>query len=350
MRVLILGYHGFGNVGDEALLLSLLQMLPASAEPVVLSPHPDITAESYSVQVCPRWHPVKVAQQLGTAQALIWGGGSLLQDATSWRSPLYYLALMAAAQRLNLITLAWAQGIGPLSRPWIRSWVRQVLAHCTQISVRDDKAASLLDAWQVPYTLAPDPVWCLSSQPPNLAEPPKHPAIAVILREHPLLTEERQQLLLRALRILQQTTESTLWLVPFQLDPVTEKGADLTLARTLYQGLMANAQILCLRDPRELKGLLGQARLVISMRYHGLIMAAASGCRCFGLSYDPKVTTLMQSLQMPYWELDQIPADSQQISEAWVNCYHSKGGLASEQIQQWQQRSQTHARLLEQLQ
>ncbi|NJK64907.1 MAG: hypothetical protein HC921_21375 [Synechococcaceae cyanobacterium SM2_3_1] len=192
-------------------------------------------------------------------------------------------------------------------------------------------------------------VWCLSSQPPILSEPPKHPAIAVILRAHPLLTEDRQQQLLRALRILQQITEATLWLVPFQLDPISEKGADLTLARTLYQGLRANSQIVCLRDPRELKGLLGQARLVISMRYHGLIMAAASGCRCFGLSYDPKVTTLMQSLQMPYWELEQMPTDPQLISEAWMSCYHSKVGLTSGQIQQWQQQSQTHARLLEKL-
>jgi len=43
------------------------------------------------------------------------------------------------------------------------------------------------------------------------------------------------------------------------------------------------------------------------MRFHSLIMAAAEGCRCFALSYDLKVSQLMEELAMPG-------------SEIWLNC------------------------------
>jgi polysaccharide pyruvyl transferase WcaK-like protein len=39
-----------------------------------------------------------VLKALGRCDALVLGGGSLLQDSTSFRSLLYYAALMAAAR------------------------------------------------------------------------------------------------------------------------------------------------------------------------------------------------------------------------------------------------------------
>jgi len=47
--------------------------------------------------------------------------------------------------------------------------------------------------------------------------------------------------------------------------------------------------------------------MVIGMRFHSLIMAAAEDCRCFALSYDPKVSRLIAEVPMPGWELDQLP-------------------------------------------
>lgn len=43
MRVILCGYYGQDNAGDEALLVCLLQMLPATVEPVVLSANPQVT-------------------------------------------------------------------------------------------------------------------------------------------------------------------------------------------------------------------------------------------------------------------------------------------------------------------
>ena len=78
MRVILCGYYGMGNGGDEALLASLLQMLPASVEPIVLSGNPQETRDRYQVNAVPRKSLGAVLSALRDADAFIWGGGSLI--------------------------------------------------------------------------------------------------------------------------------------------------------------------------------------------------------------------------------------------------------------------------------
>ena len=114
MRVLLSGYYGKGNGGDEALLATLLQMLPPDVTPVVLSGNPEETHRHYGVECYNRMAVLQVIKALRSCDAFVWGGGSLIQDATSSISPLYYGGLMALAQVMGLKTVAWGQGIGPL--------------------------------------------------------------------------------------------------------------------------------------------------------------------------------------------------------------------------------------------
>lgn len=102
IRALLSGYYGKGNGGDEALLATLLQMLPPSVTPVVLSGNPLVTQQHYGVEAFPRMQLLSMVQTLHSCDALIWGGGSLIQDATSAVSPLYYGIIMATAQKMGL--------------------------------------------------------------------------------------------------------------------------------------------------------------------------------------------------------------------------------------------------------
>lgn len=326
MRAVICGYYGKGNGGDEALLATLLQMLPAQVTPLVLSGNPRETEDRYGVEACDRMAIPALLQALRRSDAFIWGGGSLMQDVTGAASPLYYGGLMIAAQQLGLRTVAWAQGIGPLGRNWTQTLARRAFAGCNAVSVRDVGSAKLLSGWGIPLTLAPDPVWALAGQPvPGLWQMPA-PRVAVALRSHPQLTPERLELLISALVSFQKATQAYFLLVPFQ------PAQDLAIATAIQAQMPQVSQILTLAHPQQLRGLFQGVEMTIAMRFHALIMAAAAGCRGFALSYDPKVSQLMQDLEMPGLALAELPLDSAQLCQTWLEQYANGEPLSATQI------------------
>ncbi|QDL07063.1 polysaccharide pyruvyl transferase CsaB [Brasilonema octagenarum UFV-E1] len=340
MRVLLSGYYGKGNGGDEALLATLLQMLPPSVTPVVLSGNPEETNSRYGVEACDRMAPFTVLQALRSCDAFIWGGGSLIQDTTSAVSPFYYGLIMTLAQKMGLKTIAWGQGIGPLRRSVTRWLAQQNFGGCTKVSVRDRASAALLTDWQIPFILAPDPVWALQSKPvPGLWDLPA-PRVAVTLRNHPQLTQTRLANLTRALVDFQKATQTFILLLPFQ------KSEDLEIAQAIQPQLKDVSKILCLEEPELLKGVFRGVEMAIGMRLHSLIMAASEGCRCFALSYDPKVNRLMEDVDMPGWDLANLPDDPNFISTTWMEHYANGDPLSAEKIQYLVDRALIHREVL----
>ncbi len=336
MRAVLCGYYGKGNGGDEALLATLLQMLPAHVTPLVLSGNPAETARSYGVETCDRMAIPAVLTELRRSDALIWGGGSLMQDVTGVASPFYYGGLMATAQQLGLTTVAWAQGIGPLNRSWIRSWASLVFRRCSAVSVRDVGSAKLLTSWGVPFTLAPDPVWALEAKPvPGLWDLPA-PRVAVALRPSAQLTPERLRCITSALVSFQQATQTCILLVPFQ------PSQDLPIAQAIQANLPGPSHILMLTSPQQLRGVFQGVEMTIGMRLHALIMAAAAGCRCFALSYDPKVNQLMQDLDLAGLSLEAMPLDAAALCQTWLEQYANGEALSTTQVGALVDRARLH--------
>ena len=343
MRAVISGYYGKGNGGDEALLMSLLQMLPPEIEPIVLSGNPRKTYEQYGVNTCPNRSGLAILKALQTSDIFIWGGGSLMQDVTSLASPIYYAGLMALAQQQGLKTVAWAQGIGPLNHPFTRWLTRQVLWGCTAVSVRDYKSAELLSTWQINPLIAPDPVWALTAKSVSgLADLPA-PKVAVNLRRHPLLTPQRLKILTQALIDFQKATNTCLLLVPFQ------GSQDLEIARSIAKQLPGRYKLIQLENPRELKGVFKGVEMTIGMRLHSLIMAASEECKCFALSYDPKVNHLMEEIEIPGYDLANLPTDPNIISTAWLEYFVNGEPLLKDRIQSLRDRAFMHQEILKKL-
>ncbi len=315
IRAVICGYYGQGNGGDEALLMSLLQMLPQQVTPIVLSAEPLQTSQRYGVQSCHNRSAVSILRALSQSDCFIWGGGSLMQDVTSLASPFYYGGLMALAQQLGLKTIAWAQGIEPLDHPLTRGLTKWVLRRCNAVSVRDNGSAKLLADWEITPTIAPDPVWALEGKEISRLSDLPTPRIAVILRSHPHLTPQRLENLTLALIQLQKATDACILLVPFQ--PVL----DQDIADFIAQQLPGSVEVISLENPQELKGLFRGVKMAIAMRYHGLVMAAAAGCTCFAISYDPKVRQLMTELNLPGWDLKSLPDKPDLMSKIWLEHY-----------------------------
>ncbi|MGP0128381.1 MAG: polysaccharide pyruvyl transferase CsaB [cyanobacterium endosymbiont of Rhopalodia musculus] len=335
-KAVICGYYGQGNGGDEALLVSLLQMLPSQIQPIVLSANPRQTHKRYGVKSCSNRSAFAILKVLKTSDLFIWGGGSLMQDVTSWTSPIYYAVLMALAQQKGLKTIAWAQGIGPLRRPFTRWLTHQVLLGCTAVSVRDGASAKLVSQWHINPLIAPDPVWALKGKSiPGLVDIPA-PRVAVNLRKHPQLTPQRLKILTKALINFQKATNVCLLLVPFQASQ------DLSIAHSLASQLPGSYQIIYLEDPRELKGLFREVEMTIGMRLHSLIMAVAEESRCFALSYDPKVSRLMEEIDLPGWKLTELPDDPSIISSVWLECYANGKTLNRNHLQSLVDRALIH--------
>lgn len=340
MQVVLCGYYGYGNGGDEALLATLLQFLPKDISPVVLSGNPADTQALHGVVACDRNNLLAVFKLLRSSQAFIWGGGSLIQDSTSALSPWYYCGLMLTARLLGLKTIAWAQGIGPLQRPQTQWIAKQAFQGCSAISVRDQGSADWVHRWRQTATVAPDPVWALEAAPMSTLEGLPTPRIAVVLRSHPLLTSERLSKIAQALEIFHAQTNAHIVLIPFQ------KSQDLEIAQTLHAQLLKISHLVQLTDPRQLKGIFQGVEIVIAMRLHGLIMAAAEGCRCFGISYDPKVQRLMEEINCPGWDLAHLPEDVSVMVEQWMKAYQSSPTLTEIQRQTLMQQAKQHQQAL----
>ncbi len=359
MRAVLCGYYGMGNGGDEALLAALLQMLPAQVTPIVLSGNPIETSDRHQVEAIPRKSFSVVFSALRRSDAFIWGGGSLMQDASSALNPVYYGGLMLLAQAMGLKTIAWAQGIGPLNKPFSQWLTRAALANCNGVSVRDRQSEALLNRWQRPCLLSPDPVWGLDHAPVEGLWDLPAPRVAVALRPHPHLSEQRLEVLAQALASFQKATGVCLLLVPFQ--PVKDLAIAQFLSNYLTEQRSGPHQIYSLTQPQQLKGLFRGVEMTIGMRFHALVMSAAEGCRSFAISYDPKVDAIAQDLSLPGWTLipnnpsgnatrsavlPPLPLDPHAISKTWLDFYVNGDALSPNQIQSQVDRAFMHQDLL----
>lgn len=113
MHVILSGYYGFDNAGDEAILHSIIAALrrenPA-LEITVLSNHPHQTEKAFQVKSVNRHRFAEINQVMRKADGLISGGGSLFQDVTSSRSLLYYAGVIQLARFHKIPVCIYAQG------------------------------------------------------------------------------------------------------------------------------------------------------------------------------------------------------------------------------------------------
>jgi len=305
-RVVLSGYYGFDNCGDEAVLLAIIKSLRSlvpDLEITVLSGNPEKTAAAYGVKAVPRFKIPSVIRSLFGADLLISGGGSLLQDVTSAKSPLYYLGIITLGQLFARKNMVYAQGIGPLNIKENQQRTIKVFKKCDVITVRDQ--GSLQDLLEmgldVPIEVVADPVMGLQAE-----DIPDDPGCR-ILKELALADDQgkmEKPLLVVALRTWQEN--QYYGKVAAVLDRLVENGWNVLLIPMHFpQDTQAVQEVTknmtqrfyCLGEnlnPQELMSVIKKADLVLSMRLHGLIMAMALEVPMVALSYDPKVERFME--------------------------------------------------------
>jgi len=139
-NIVISGYYGFGNAGDEAMLCAIIDAIrkeEADAHITVISGNPKETSKKHNINAVGTFSALGILKAIAHSDLVISGGGSLLQDATSIRNTYYYLSIMALAKLLGKKVMLYSQGIGPLNRSSTRRAVGFVLRFVDTITVRD---------------------------------------------------------------------------------------------------------------------------------------------------------------------------------------------------------------------
>lgn len=309
MSVIVLsGYYGAGNTGDEIILAAMLQALrqavPA-AEVVVFSSNPGQTAARYGVAALHRGLRDLGAKirLLRRADLLLSGGGGLLQDAFPRallpRSILYYLAVCVSAKVCGCRVMLYAQGVGPLHGRLARWLVRRVADRLDLISVRDPDSADLLRRIGVRRPrvhITADPV--LAWQPGASGEtaPPLaavHDALVISVRPWPGGETHLRAVAGAADRAVRDWGMTPV-LLPFAA------GADMSACRMVREFMAEGERAVILPDlpPAGVYQAVASAGLVLGMRLHSLILAAMAGVPFVGLAYDPKVASFLRSLAL----------------------------------------------------
>lgn len=298
--LVLCGYYGYGNVGDDALLHASVRRAEEQ--------YPDYTVSAltkngkkdeplFHIRCVPRRNPFSVIRELKHAKVLVFGGGTLLQDRTSLRSLFYYSSILRYARRHELRVELWGNGLSLPRTARGEKMIIRCLTLCDRIGLRD--SASL--AWGLSHT--PDGVRGRFFLEKDLAEgtPPCTGSRSDYLCRFYRLTSPPEgdasvgfgvvtirggvgrgylKILLSWLALLRGERIRLVFIpmLPREDERLCRRLASM-LGGTVIVGL----------SPSDLVGLMSEARIVCGMRLHSLVFAASAGTPFVGFGDDPKI-------------------------------------------------------------
>ncbi len=315
-KIVISGYYGFKNAGDEAMLYSILRAVRSidpAAEVTVISGKPEQTEKTFGVRAVPRFGGFSIFRKLCAADVLISGGGSLLQDVTSSRSCLYYLSLIWTAAILGKKVMLYAQGIGPIRRRWVARLMRYVLSQADAITVRDETSEQFLKTIGVTapiYTTA-DSVFFLTKEETETGRailcaagvPENKKIVGLSVRNWKDAATWTKAFATYIEKMAQE--DVSLVFIPMQHPD------DTRMAKSLCGDNFENVYFLDgTYRAEELMSIIGGLDLLVGMRLHALIFAALSHIPMIGISYDPKIDNFLASIgQEALFPVEKFDAD-----------------------------------------
>lgn len=302
-RIVISGYYGFNNAGDEAMLTAILQALRNHYENLditVISGNPSKTASAMNVQAIPRFGLWQIIKAVMHADLLISGGGSLLQDVTSWKSMVYYLSIIILAVLFRKKVFLYSQGIGPVRYRVIRILLKKVLNRgVTAITVRDKESKGFLERLGVKTRiyLTADAVLSLPPVSKQLGQDILSKAgisfdkkmIGISVRDWGASSDWMKGFR-KYISDLSKRENCQFVFIPMQYPD------DGYTSEKLAEGL-PNCYIL--DGPyniKELLSLTANMDVLVGMRLHALVFSAIHHVPLVGISYDPKIDNFLALL------------------------------------------------------
>ncbi len=302
----ITGYYGHGNMGDDTMLSAVVEnlrkLMPGLKICALCNGDKELVKAMSSKDVCikNRFNPFSVFASIKNSHALIFGGGTLLQDNTSTKSLLYYLALLKIASLMNKKIILYANGIGPVKRASNLKKVKKYLPKCTLITLRDKQSEEFLNQADIKtdntivtadeaLTLTPpDDEICRQTLELYGLENKKY--LLVSLRKWKTAPEKFVNIMQNSIRRICREKE----LLPVFV--IMEQRHDKELTCAVAKAFPDGKIIYHSFSPQTFLALVKRCEAVLSMRLHTLIFAGLCEKKMFGITYDPKVEGFLESI------------------------------------------------------
>jgi len=296
VRMLLAGYYGFGNLGDEAILeMTLKQILEITDREniTVLSGNKEVTRKKYNISTIDRYNIFSIINALRTSHVLVFGGGSLLQDVTSKRSIYYYLFLIRLAKFMNNRIVMLSQGIGPIISEKSKIAVKRTLALVDYITVRDKHSKEFLESIGVDGSkifLSTDPVINMREDESLKYEKSDTLKVCFSLRNWKD-SDVSEKISKVAKKLIDKGIECHF--IPFYFKE------DLQLVDQIEKNLGNKAFYYRQKlTTKEAFNIIKTMDVMVGVRLHALIFAAAANVPIVAISYDHKVDHFVNSVNM----------------------------------------------------
>jgi polysaccharide pyruvyl transferase WcaK-like protein len=298
LRVVALAYQGFGNLGDEAILGGIEAILADTAVDVVTvcgGNRAPIAAFPHARRIVSRrlWPTPSSVLAIARARAVVVAGGGLLHDHWALVIPRYFAwTLLARLLRKRVIWVG--VGVGPLHRRLFRGLAAVTLRLSKLVLVRD--RASEATVYRIGGRVdgvIPDPALFLPVPPPGpgkdlavVVRPPLNPdcaqtdrlrdALAGLIAEVASGGRRAAVLTFAGLRDREFATS------------VVEAARDRGAVDTTMEELAP--------DPALGLRRLAASEAVVTVRLHGMLLAAVAGRPFVVVGYDDKISAVAAEL------------------------------------------------------
>jgi polysaccharide pyruvyl transferase CsaB len=360
VRIGICGSYGGLNLGDEAILESIIRQIVAStpADIVVFSRDPAETAQRHRVRALPlRDLPREDARrEISQLDVLVVGGGGILFDAYAGM----FMRLLALAHECGVPSMVYAVSAGPLEQHELQSLVSENLNRADVVTVRDREAKQLLEEIGVrtPITTTADPAVLLEPAPlaPDALDREGfiegRPRVAFSLREPgpaaPDIDADAYQLLLaNAADFSIERYGAQVIFVPME-----PKTMDVQYSHAVISRMQHPQEAVVLKgeySPGEILSIVGECNFAVGMRLHFLIFAASRTVPFVALPYASKVRGFLEEMEMEMPALENVTAGHllATIDRSWDERRKISGEIAERFPRLQQMARETHRLLVE---
>lgn len=309
VNLLIVGYHGFGNCGDDATLLAMVSNIRNMADDVhitALSFAPEFTQTQYNIDAVQRLNISAVIKTIKNCDIVLLGGGSLLQDSTSTRSLVYYLGIITMAKFFKKRVMLYANGFGPVYRKVNQRLTKKVANNIDIITLREKRSKDdmrKLGIVKPPMYVTADAAFTLKAIEKKAAKglldveniPYNNDIIGVSIR-HWNRSIDVDSYVIAVAKACDKFAEDKkiILLIPMQFPEDVEISKKVMLKMKQKSYILSKGY-----SPAEISGIISCCSVILSMRLHALLFAAVERVPMIGIIYDPKVANYLEVLNMP---------------------------------------------------